>query len=86
MQSLTANTAKTKFGDLLMKVQREPIQINKNGSPVAVIMSCEEYAQLEALRLQWVKMRFTAAEKGIVENNFVGGETFFNQLEQGVLD
>ncbi|CAH7243036.1 hypothetical protein VCHA48O428_300042 [Vibrio chagasii] len=29
MQSLTANTAKTKFGDLLMKVQREPVQINK---------------------------------------------------------
>ena len=31
MQSLTANTAKTKFGDLLMKVQREPVQISKIG-------------------------------------------------------
>ncbi|CAK2054205.1 hypothetical protein FB440_101122 [Vibrio crassostreae] len=27
MQSLTANTAKTKFGDLLMKVQREPLKL-----------------------------------------------------------
>ena len=86
MQSLTANTAKTKFGDLLMKVQREPVQICKNGSPVAVVMSCEEYAQLEALKLQFVKMRFAAAEKDIAENNLVDGETFFNQLEQGMLD
>ncbi|MGF1756425.1 type II toxin-antitoxin system Phd/YefM family antitoxin [Photobacterium sagamiensis] len=86
MQSLTANTAKTKFGDLLMKVQREPVQICKNGSPVAVVMSCEEYAQLEALKLQFVKMRFAAAEKDIAENNLVDGETFFNQLEQDMLD
>lgn len=86
MQSLTANTAKTKFGDLLMKVQREPVQICKNGSPVAVVMSCEEYAQLEALKLQFVKMRFAAAEKDITENNLVDGETFFNQLEQDMLD
>ncbi|MGF1868356.1 MULTISPECIES: type II toxin-antitoxin system Phd/YefM family antitoxin [Photobacterium] len=86
MQSLTANTAKTKFGDLLMKVQREPVQICKNGSPVAVVMSCEEYAQLEALKLQFVKMRFAAAEKDIADNNLVDGETFFNQLEQDMLD
>lgn len=86
MQSLTANTAKTKFGDLLMKVQREPVQICKNGSPVAVVMSCEEYAQLEALKLQFVKMRFAAAEKDIANNNLVDGETFFNQLEQDMLD
>jgi prevent-host-death family protein len=86
MQSLTANTAKTKFGDLLMKVQREPVQICKNGSPVAVVMSCEEYAQLEALKLQFVKMRFAAAEKDITDNNLVDGETFFNQLEQDMLD
>ncbi len=86
MQSLTANTAKTKFGDLLMKVQREPVQICKNGSPVAVVMSCEEYAQLEALKLQFVKMRFAAAEKDITENNLVDGGTFFNQLEQDMLD
>ncbi|CAG18000.1 type II toxin-antitoxin system Phd/YefM family antitoxin [Photobacterium profundum] len=86
MQSLTANTAKTKFGDLLMKVQREPVQICKNGSPVAVVMSCEEYAQLEALKLQFIKMRFAAAEKDIAENNLVDGETFFNQLEQDMLD
>ncbi len=35
MKTLTANDAKTQFGDLLLKVQRAPIQINKNGKAVA---------------------------------------------------
>ncbi|ROR22241.1 prevent-host-death family protein [Vibrio crassostreae] len=83
MQSLTANTAKTKFGDLLMKVQREPIQINKNGSPVAVMMSCEEYEQLEPLKLMFVKSRFEQAEADALSGNLVDGNDFMNALDQG---
>ncbi|PTO97434.1 hypothetical protein CWO17_21505 [Vibrio sp. 10N.286.45.A3] len=86
MQSLTANTAKTKFGDLLMKVQREPVQINKNGSPVAVMMSCEEYEQLEALKLMVVKSRFEQAEADALSDNLVDGNDFMNTLDQGKFD
>ncbi len=86
MQSLTANTAKTKFGDLLMKVQREPIQINKNGSPVAVMMSCEEYEQLEALKLMVVKSRFEQAEVDALSDNLVDGDDFMNALNQDKFD
>ncbi len=86
MQSLTANTAKTKFGDLLMKVQREPIQINKNGSPVAVMMSCEEYEQLEALKLMVVKSRFEQAEADALSDKLVDGDDFMNALNQGKFD
>jgi prevent-host-death family protein len=80
MQSLTANTAKTKFGDLLMKVQREPVQISKNGSPVAVIMSCEEYEQLEALKMMLVKSRFEQAEIDIQNGDLVDGDEFMKSL------
>ncbi|EGR3375581.1 type II toxin-antitoxin system Phd/YefM family antitoxin [Vibrio parahaemolyticus] len=86
MQSLTANTAKTKFGDLLMKVQREPVQISKNGSPVAVVMSCEEYEQLEALKMAMVKSRFEQAERDLANGDLVDGETFMNELDQGKFD
>ena len=34
MDTLSANEAKTQFGDLLLKAQRSPVQINKNGKPV----------------------------------------------------
>ena len=43
MDALSANEAKTQFGDMLLKAQRAPIQINKNGKPVAVVISMDEY-------------------------------------------
>jgi prevent-host-death family protein len=39
MDALSANEAKSQCGDMLLKAQRAPIQINKNGKPVAVVMS-----------------------------------------------
>lgn len=50
MYALSANEAKTQFGDLLLKAQREPVQINRNGKPVAVVMSVEDYQALEDLK------------------------------------
>lgn len=37
METLTSNQAKTQFGDLLLKVQRAPVEISRNGKPVAVM-------------------------------------------------
>jgi len=47
MKSLTASNAKREFGDLLIKAQHAPVGINKNGKPVAVIVSAIEYEQLQ---------------------------------------
>lgn len=41
MNTLSANEAKIHFGDLLLKAQQAPIQINKNGKPVAVVISAD---------------------------------------------
>ena len=54
MDTLSANEAKTQFGDLLLKAQRAPIQINKNGKPVAVVISMDEYESIKALKLRLV--------------------------------
>lgn len=80
MKSISANDAKTKFGDLLTKVQREPIQIKKNGFPVAVILSCEEYKQLEALRTMLLKSRFEKAEATAFANQLADADAFLNTL------
>jgi prevent-host-death family protein len=47
---LNASDAKREFGDVLLKAQKAPVRINKNGKPVAVVVSATEYEQLEALR------------------------------------
>ena len=62
MLALSANDAKTQFGDMLMKVQRAPIQINKNGKPVAVVISVDEYQSIEALKLRLLQAKAVKAK------------------------
>lgn len=83
MDTLTANEAKTHFGDMLLKAQRAPIQISKNGKPVAVVISTDEYAQLEALKLRVLQARAVQAKADIAAGKLVEGETFFDDLLSG---
>ena len=53
MKSMSAKDAKNGFGLLLDTAQREPVQIQKKGRPVAVVISQEEYETLEAVRDSW---------------------------------
>ncbi|MBA7843968.1 type II toxin-antitoxin system Phd/YefM family antitoxin [Klebsiella sp. RHBSTW-00484] len=55
MQVMPAQQAKNQFGDLLMKAQREPVEISKHGKRVAVVISPEEYDQFTQLKLQRLK-------------------------------
>ena len=86
MNSLSANEAKTHFGDMLLKVQRAPVQINKNGKPVAVVISTEEYESIEALKLRLLQLRAVQAATDITAGNLIDGESFFNELESGLHD
>ena len=83
MDNLSANQAKTQFGDLLLKAQRAPIQINKNGKPVVVVISIDEYESIEALKLRFLQSRAVQANADIAAGNTLDGEIFFNQLEAG---
>ena len=80
MESLTANDAKTQFGDLLLRAQREPITINKNGKPVAVVISTEEYKYLESLKLKQLKEKIKRGVQQIKQGDTVEGEAFFEEL------
>jgi prevent-host-death family protein len=78
MHILTANEAKTQFGDLLLKAQREPVQITRNGKPVAV--TAEDYEQIEAMKLQLLQMKIQRSQHDMAIGNAVDGETFFSEL------
>ena len=51
MRSMAAGDAKNRFGELLDAAQREPVSIEKHGRPVAVVVSAEDYKELEELKL-----------------------------------
>ncbi|NOQ94792.1 MAG: type II toxin-antitoxin system prevent-host-death family antitoxin [Methylophaga sp.] len=83
MKALSANEAKTQFGNLLLNAQREPVQINKNGKPVAVMMSIEDYKYIERLKLSLLQDRATRAKQ---DRNSIDGEAFFKELIAGKHD
>lgn len=86
MDALSANEAKTQFGDMLLKAQRAPVQINRNGKPVAVVISMDEYESIEALKLRLLQSRVAKAMTDIKSGNTVDGESFFDALEKGKHD
>lgn len=49
MKTFSAAEAKNRFGVLLESAQRGPVRIEKNGRPVAVVLSQTEYEKLAAL-------------------------------------
>lgn len=83
MDTLTANQAKVQFGDLLLRAQRAPVQISRNGKPAAVVISCEEYESYERLKLQLLQSRARQTKADIATGNLADGEAFFDELEAG---
>lgn len=86
MDTLSANEAKTQFGDMLLKAQRAPIQINRNGKPVAVVISMDEYESIEALKLKLLQARAAQAKADIEAGNTADGDAFFGELTSGQHD
>jgi prevent-host-death family protein len=60
MQTYTANEAKTRFGEFLDRVQREPVRVMRHDRVVGVMVSAEDY---EAMRVYYAdRLRQTLKE------------------------
>ena len=67
MRNLAAREAKNNFGHMLDMAQREPVTIQKKGRDVAVILSIEDYQQLEELEDKlWALMAMEAEKEGFL--------------------
>lgn len=72
MQTFTANDAKTRFGELIDRVQREPVQVTRRNRVVGVMVSAEDYAAMRAfyadrLRRTFEQVAEGAAAKGLTQ-------------------
>jgi len=84
METLTANEARVGFVEALQKAQCTPVKITKSGKPFAVIMSIEDYEAAEELKMQALKEKIARAEKDLQAGNFADGETFMQDLREGM--
>jgi len=62
--TFTASDAKNQFGRLLDAARRRPITIEKNGRPVAVVLSLEDYNESERASDAYWGERAEKARKG----------------------
>lgn len=47
MQTYTSTDAKREFGEVLIRSQRSPVRVTRNGKPIAVIISTTEYEDIK---------------------------------------
>jgi len=63
MKAVVASEAKNRFYKLIDDTQREPVIIEKNGQPVAVVQSYKDYQSTEKLKLQSLGQGITDSEQ-----------------------
>ena len=73
MQVVTANEAKTRFGELLDKAQREPVGVLKHDRMVGVMVSVQDFEAMRAfyadrLRRQLTESAQAAERAGLTAN------------------
>lgn len=84
METLTASDAKREFGDVLLKAQSAPVTINKNGKPVAVVVSFAEYEQLEACKEAQLKAAIQAGIADIAAGRVSAGDDVIKRLRNRI--
>ncbi|GGD75397.1 type II toxin-antitoxin system Phd/YefM family antitoxin [Lacimicrobium alkaliphilum] len=84
MDILNASDAKREFGELLIKVQREPVGINKNGKPIAVVLSVAEYEQLKALKEERLKAAIQEGISDLESGKVASGTAVVDRLRKRI--
>ncbi len=84
MKILNASDAKREFGEVLIKAQRGPVGINRNGKPVAVVISAAEYAQLEAIKEAHLKQAIEDGIANLQAGKVSDGKTVIDKLRKRV--
>ena len=86
METLTANEARVKFGDLLIKSQKGPVQITRSGKPISVMISADDYETMEEMKMRYLKEKLAQAKDDIDNGRVVDGPTFFDDMLAGKYD
>lgn len=85
-KGIPAAEAKTNFGALLEKVQREPLAISKKGRLVAVLMSMDEFEAHQRLKLEQLRREVRAGLADLGAGRVVDGAEAFKASDRDLGD
>jgi len=86
MDTIPAADAKTNFGALLDKAQQSPVTISKNGRPVAVVMSVEEFEKHQQAKLQVLRDEVRKGLDDIKRGATISSKSAFSELDKELGD
>ena len=81
-KGIPAAEAKTNFGALLEKAQREPLAISKNGRLVAVLMSMDEFEAHQRLKLDQLRREVQVGLAELEAGRVVSGAEAFEAMDR----
>jgi len=84
MKILNASDAKREFGEVLINAQHGPVGINRNGKPVAVVISASEYTQLEALKEAHLKQTIKEGIADLQAGKVSDGKSVIDRLRKRI--
>ena len=86
METLTAQEASVRFGELLLKSQKGPVQITRSGKPISVMVSADDYEAIEKLKMRYLKEKLARSKDDMEKGWVADGATFFDNLVAGKYD
>jgi prevent-host-death family protein len=86
MEILNASDAKREFGEALIKAQQGPVGINRNGKPVAVMVSAKAYAELQSFREQYLQQEIVAGMADIKAGRVASGKDLMQRMRKRIVD
>jgi len=84
MEILNAGDAKREFGEVLIKAQHGPVGINRNGKPIAVVISAAEYAQIETLKEEFLQKVIQEGIADLQAGRVTDSKTVMDKLRKRV--
>ena len=86
METLTANEARVRFGELLIRSQKGPVSITRSGRPISVMISADDYETMEEMKMRYLREKLAQSEDDMDKGRFVDGPAFFDDLLAGKYD
>ena len=86
MKSFSASDAKRHFGDVLMKAQNGPVGIDKNGKPVAVMLSADTFAEFERMKRDLLQQKIDEGIADLRAGRITDGKEALAELKHRVSD
>lgn len=86
MDTIAAADAKTNFGALLDKAQREPVTISKNGRAVAVVMSAAAFEEHQRIKLELLRQEVRKGLDDAERGNTITADEAFAEMDRELAD